>query len=70
MGEEGEDSGSIFGGWGGQLLWKVYVSGVSYRETVEYDLAKTQEFLALVYIKEKNKLVYTCKKYIWMLCLR
>ena len=42
MGEDGKESGSIVGAWGGQFLWEVYVSGVSYGEKVEFDLAKTQ----------------------------
>ena len=28
VGEGGKESGSIIGGWGGQLLWKAYVPGI------------------------------------------
>ena len=42
VGESGEGSGSIVGGWGGQFLWEAYVPGVWYGAKVEYDLAKTQ----------------------------
>ena len=42
VGVDGEENGSIVGGWGGQLLWEACVPGVWYGEKVEYDLAKTQ----------------------------
>ena len=58
VGEGGEESGSIIGGWGGQLLWEVYVPGVLYGAKVECDLAKTQN--SWVDNKEE-KLVYVCK---------
>ena len=38
MGEDGKESGSRVG----NFLWEVYVSGVSYEEKVEFDLAKIQ----------------------------
>ena len=40
VGEGGEDSGSIVGGWGGQLLWQAYVPEVWHEAKVEYDVAK------------------------------
>ena len=56
----GEESGSIVGGWGGQLLWEAYASGIWYGAKVEYDLAKTQS--SWVDNKKREKLVYVCKK--------
>ena len=44
VGEGGEESGNIIGGWGGQLLWEAYVPGLLYGAKVEYDLAKIQNF--------------------------
>ena len=58
VGEGGEESGSIIGGWGGQLLWEAYVPGVLYGAQVEYDPAKTQN--SWVDNKEE-KLVDVCK---------
>ena len=60
VGEGGEESGSIVGGWGGQLLWEAYVPGVWCVAKVEYDLAKTQS--SWVDNKKKEKLVHMCKK--------
>ena len=59
VGEDGEGSGSIVVGWGGQLLWEAYVPGVWYGAKVGYDLAKSQN--SWVENKEE-KLVYVCKK--------
>ena len=59
VGEDGEGSGSIVVGWGGQLLWEAYVLGVWYGAKVGYDLAKSQN--SWVENKEE-KLVYVCKK--------
>ena len=36
VGEGGEESGSIVGGWGGQLLWEAYVPGIWYEAKVEF----------------------------------
>ena len=38
VGEGGEESGSIVGGWGGQLLWEAYVPGIWYEAKVEFIL--------------------------------
>ena len=62
VGEGGKESGIIVGRWGGQLLWETYVPGVWCGAKVEYDLAKTQKFLAWVDNKKKEKLVHMCKK--------
>ena len=59
VGEDGEGSGSIVDGWGGQLLWKVYVTVVQYWANVEYDLAETQNSCG---DNEEEKLVYVCKR--------
>ena len=42
VGKGGEQSGSIVGGWGGQLLWEGYMPWVSYGAKVEYEEAKIQ----------------------------
>ena len=36
VGEGGEESGSIVGGWGGQLLWEAYVPGIWYEAKIEF----------------------------------
>ena len=58
VGDGGEESGSIIGGWGGQLLWEAYMPGVLYGTKVEYDLAKTQNSWV---DNEEEKLAYVCK---------
>ena len=58
VGEGGEESGSIIGGWGGQLLWEAYVPEVLYGTKAEYDLAKTQNSWV---DNEEEKLAYVCK---------
>ena len=58
VGEGGEESGSIIGGWGEQLLWEAYMPGVLYGAKVEYNPAKTQNS----WVDNKEvKLVYVCK---------
>ena len=59
VGEGGEESGSIVGGWGGQLLWEAYVPEVWYGAKYEYNEAKTQSSWV---DNKKEKLVYVCKK--------
>ena len=59
VGKGREESGSIVGGWVGQLLWEVYVPGAWYGAKVEYDEAKTQSSW---FDYKKEKLVYVCKK--------
>ena len=59
VGKGGEESGSIVGGWGGQLLWEAYVPEVWYGAKYEYNEAKTQSSWV---DNKKEKLVYVCKK--------
>ena len=59
VGEGGEESSGIVGGWGGQLLWEAYVPGVCYGAKVEYDVAKTQSSWV---DNKKEKIVYVCRK--------
>ena len=66
VGEGGKESGSIIGGWGGQLLWKAYVPGILYGVKVEFDLART---LNSWVDNKKEKLVYVYKNEICMSCL-
>ena len=59
VGEGGEESGSMVGRWGGQLLWQAYVSGIWYGAKVEYDEAKTQSSWV---DNKKSKNLFICVK--------
>ena len=58
VGKGGKESGSIVGGWGGQLLWEAYVPGVWYGTKVEYDEVKIQSSWV---DNKKEEPFYVCK---------
>ena len=58
VGQGEEESSSMVGGWGGQLLQEACMLGVWGGTRVKHDLAKTQSSWPGLIIREENTCLY------------
>ena len=58
VGEGGEESSGMVGGWGGQLLWETCVFGVWCGARIEYDMAKIQSSWPELIIRKEDIYLY------------